>query len=179
MHVMAITVLALSTFGAGYALQQGAQDKDKFEGAPAAVRSAAMKLCEGMTIDKVKKETDKDIVTWEIESKGKDGSTRNVDLTDAGVVIAEENSMAIAQLPAAVQQAVAKAFPGGKLVSAEHVVKHAFEVVVEVDGKKHPVVVLPTGKLGGEEEGDEADDKGKEEKGKDGAKKQGDDKRGK
>jgi hypothetical protein len=86
----------------------------------------------------------------------KDGENKiDVDVTEDGTITGYEKGIDLKNLPKAVSDAAAAKHPKGTAKSAEAVysVKDGkdtlayYEVMVELDGKKHEVEVLPDGKL--------------------------------
>jgi hypothetical protein len=96
------------------------------------------------------KETDKDKVTYEIESTLK-GLSVDAVLTPAGEFVAIEREMKVGDLPAAVTRAVEAKYPKGKFEKAEEVTagdKVTYEVIVKTpDGKSVEVEVSKDGKV--------------------------------
>lgn len=152
--VMAL-VAGLTTPAAGQA-QKKEKEKDE-EGTeqsitrkemPAAVLAAFAKSYPKAKIIGYSKEVDEGKTVYEIEST--EGAThRDVTYAADGTLVSVEESMDLSAMPAAVQQAVNKKFPGGKITKSEKVTKGtavAFEFEIEFKGKTVEVVFDATGK---------------------------------
>jgi hypothetical protein len=137
--------------------------QDKQDGCPAPVSATAKKVLGDLTGAKIDKETEGGITTYEVAIKGKDGAA-SVDVAESGELIAYEHQVAEAAVPAAVRAAFAKQHPGAKLLLAEKVEKHSYELAFEVDGKKHGIEILPSGHVPAKGEEDEEDEKAEAEK---------------
>jgi hypothetical protein len=169
---MKCTVLLALGLGAGIAFQgvKPQDPQDKLKEFPAAVRAAAEKALAGATVTAADKEVEHGCVSYEINGKTKDGMAVSFTFTGNGELMVEERAMPTDKLPAAVAAALTKKYAGAKTLRAETVVKHLFEVVVEVDGKKHAVEVEANGAIvdsGGDEEADK-DESAKKDAGKEG-----------
>ena len=158
--------------GAGFVFQDpkpGQDPQDKLKEFPAAVRAAAEKALAGATVTAADKEIEHGCESYEVNGKTKDGIAVSFTFSGTGELMVE-GDYAADKLPAAIIAALAKKHPGAKTLRAETVVKHLFEVVVEMDGKKHAVEVQANGAIvdsGGDEEADK-DEEPKKDAGKEG-----------
>jgi hypothetical protein len=167
--VFAALGLAAGVGVSGYGIL-GHQDKQ--DGCPAPVSATAKKMLGDLTGAKIDKETEGGITTYEVAIKGKDGAA-SVDVAEGGELIAYEHQIAETAVPAAVRAAFAKQHPGAKLLLAEKVEKHSYELAFEVDGKKHAIEILPSGHVPASKgEEDEEDEKAEAQK-KEGGEKKG------
>jgi hypothetical protein len=95
------------------------------------------------------KETEKGVTYYEIESV--DGKmNRDLLYTADGKAVEVEESIAPGALPPAVLQALAKAYPGYKILKAEDLLKDGkklFELQIQVHDKKLAVTIEPGGKI--------------------------------
>jgi hypothetical protein len=116
---------------------------------PEAVLSAFKTAYPNAVIKGTAKEVENGVTLFEIESlDGKFG--RNIIYSTDGKVAEIEESIAPADLPAAVQQTLAKEFPVFKILTAETLTKGAvkqFELSIQVKDKKIGVTINPTGKI--------------------------------
>jgi uncharacterized membrane protein YkoI len=95
------------------------------------------------------KETEKGVTYYEIESV--DGKlNRDLLYTADGKAVEVEEAIVPGALPPAVLQALAKAYPGYKILKAEDLVKGGqkyFELQIQVKDKKIGVTIDPSGKI--------------------------------
>ena len=152
--VMAL-VAGLSTAAAAQA-QKKEKEKDE-EGheqsitrkeMPAAVLAAFAKAYPKANIIGYSKETENNQTTYEIESM--EGQLhRDVTYMDDGKLVSVEESIEVAEIPAAVKAAIDKKFPGGKITRAEKVTKGsaiAYEFEIEFKGQTVEIVFDAAGK---------------------------------
>jgi hypothetical protein len=93
------------------------------------------------------------------------GATRaELILAPDGKIQVEEQTLAMAEVPAAVREGLAKSrFGRAKVLRAERVTKSGndrrptYEIVVALDGKSYEVVFTPTGRIVGEERAEQDD----------------------
>lgn len=116
---------------------------------PEAVLSAFKAAYPNAVIKGTSKETEKGVTYYEIESV--DG-TLNRDLlyTADGKAAEIEEAIAASDLPAAVQQTLAREYPGAKVLKAEKMTKgnqKLFELQIQVKDKKMGVTIDPNGKI--------------------------------
>jgi len=116
---------------------------------PEAVLSAFKAAYPNAVIKGTSKETEKGVTYYEIESV--DG-TLNRDLlyTADGKAAEIEEAIAASDLPAAVQQTLAKEYPGAEVLKAERMTKgdqKLFELKIQVKDKKMGVTIDPNGKI--------------------------------
>lgn len=130
----------------------------QFADAPAAVKTAAIKLTPEKNIKKVTKETDEGVTLFEVEYTSADGKSMSADLSEKGDVLAIDTDIKPEALTEAASKAIKKAYPSGTIKGAESVQEFYYEVVVMADGKPHEVKVTATGEIKGHHQ-DEADEK--------------------
>jgi uncharacterized membrane protein YkoI len=116
---------------------------------PAAVLNAFKTAYPKAVIKGTSKETEKGVTYYEVESV--DGKlNRDLLYTADGKAAEIEEAVAPESLPAAVQQALTKAYPGCKILKAEALTKgpeKMFELQIQVNGKKQGVTIDPSGKI--------------------------------
>lgn len=116
---------------------------------PAAVLSAFQTAYPHAVIKGTSKETEKGVTFYEIESI--DGMMkRDLLYTADGKAVEVEEAMAPGALPPAVLQALAKVYPGCKILNAEDIAKGGqkfFELQIQVKGKKIGVTIDASGKI--------------------------------
>jgi hypothetical protein len=116
---------------------------------PETVLSAFKTAYPNAVIKGTSKEVEKGETYYEIESV--DGKTKRDLLYTADGKAAEiEEAITAADLPAAVQQTLAKEFPGYKVITAETLTKgdlKQFELQIQVGDKKLGVTIDPSGKI--------------------------------
>jgi hypothetical protein len=116
---------------------------------PPAVLDAFHKAYPKAVIRGTDKETEKGVTYYEIESV--DGKmNRDLLYTGDGKTVEIEEGLAPGALPAAVTQALAKAYPGCKVLKAEDLLKDGkklFELQILVKDKKIGVTMDPFGKI--------------------------------
>jgi len=116
---------------------------------PEAVLNAFKAAYPNAVIKGASKEVENGVTLFEVESM--DGTVgRNLIYTAQGKVNEIEEVIAPADLPAAVQQTLAKEFPGYKILTAETLTKGAakqFELSIQVKDEKIGVTIDPAGKI--------------------------------
>ncbi len=116
---------------------------------PDAVLSAFKTAYPNAVIKGTSKEVENGVTYFEIESV--DGKTkRDLIYMADGKVTEFEEAITAADLPAAVQQTLAKEFPGYKVITAETLTKGGikqFELQIQVGEKKVGVTIDPSGKI--------------------------------
>ena len=116
---------------------------------PEAVLAAFKTAYPNAKIKGTSTETERGVTYYEVESL--DGKMqRNLIYSAEGKVTEIEEAVSPADLPAAVQQALAKEFPGYKILTAETLIKGAvkqFELQIQVKDKKIGVTIDPSGKI--------------------------------
>jgi uncharacterized membrane protein YkoI len=116
---------------------------------PPAVLSAFKSSYPNAVIKGTSKETEKGITYYEVESV--DGKlNRDLLYTADGKAAEIEEAVLPESLPPAVQQALAKAYPGFKILKAEALTKgdqKLFELKIQVQDKKKGVTIDPSGKI--------------------------------
>lgn len=140
--------------------EEANEQKIELSAAPAAVRDMVAKALNGAAVKSVTREEDDGAVEYEVEYM-KDDAECSLTISEAGLMVEQEDAVSTASLPAAVAAAVAKECPGGTVVKAELARKHTYELKVIKNGKTREVVVTPSGEVeesGHEHEGDEDKD---------------------
>jgi hypothetical protein len=116
---------------------------------PPAVLSAFKTSYPNAVIKGTSKETEKGITYYEVESV--DGKlNRDLLYTADGKAVEIEEAILPESLPAAVQQALARAYPGSKILKAEALTKgdqKLFELRIQLKDKKKGVTIDPSGKI--------------------------------
>jgi uncharacterized membrane protein YkoI len=127
-------------------------EKEEAEGKevlPPTVLDAFKKAYPKAVIRGASKETEKGVTYYEVESV--DGKmNRDLLYTADGKAVEVEEAIAPGALPAAVVKALAKAYPGYKILKAEDMLKDGqklFELEIQVNGKKMGVTLDPAGKI--------------------------------
>ncbi|MDY3558845.1 hypothetical protein R5W23_006002 [Gemmata sp. JC673] len=158
MRTMFQTVAAVFTMAVVVAGGRAEDDKVPLDKLPKAVVDAVKAKFPKAELKEAEKGKDDGKVEYEITIK--DGESKiDVDVTEDGTITGYEKGIALKDLPKAVSAAAAAKHPKGTAKSAEvvYAVKGGkdtlayYEVVIELDGKKHEVEVLPDGKLKPEE----------------------------
>jgi DNA-binding beta-propeller fold protein YncE len=151
--VRMLCVLAVTVSLATPLAWSGQADKDRSKTMkvqlPAAVLEAFKAAYPEAVIKNTSKETEKGMIVYEIESV--DGMmNRDLLYTADGKAVEVEESVAAGALPAAVRQALKKAYPAHKLLKAEELTKDGqrlYELQIRHKGKSLEVTVDPGGKL--------------------------------
>jgi len=116
---------------------------------PPAVLNAFKTAYPKAVIKGASKETEKGVTYYEVESV--DGKmNRDLLYTADGKAVEIEEAVTPGALPAAVTQALAKAYPGYKILKAEDMTKDGqklFELQIQVKDKKIGVTIDPSGKI--------------------------------
>jgi len=116
---------------------------------PEAVLAAFKTAYPNAVIKGTSKETEKGVTYYEVESV--DGKlNRDLLYTADGKAAEIEETIAPETLPVAVQQALAKAYPGYKILKAESLTKEnvkQFELSIQVKDKTMSVTIDPQGKI--------------------------------
>lgn len=127
-------------------------EKEEAEGKevlPPTVLDAFKKAYPKAVIRGASKETEKGVTYYEVESV--DGKmNRDLLYTADGKAVDVEEAIAPGALPAAVVKALAKAYPGYKILKAEDMLKDGqklFELQIQINGKKMAVTLDPDGKI--------------------------------
>lgn len=123
----------------------------KLADAPQAVRDAIAKLTADKNIKQVSRETDDGVTIFEVEYESA-GKSMSADLSEKGDVLIIDTKITADSLTDAASRAIKKAYPKGTIKGTEAVQEFYYEVIVEVDGKRHEVKVTATGEVKGKEE---------------------------
>ena len=142
---MSALIFLLLNASAGYSQEQKIGKK----GVPKPVLSAFQNSYPKAVITGFSKETEKGVVVYEVESV--EGKThRDVTYAANGSVITIEESLAYADAPAAIRDAMAKDFPKARIIISEKVIKGSatqYEFLVSSGKKKLELVYDAAGKL--------------------------------
>jgi hypothetical protein len=136
------------------ALAAESEDKITMDKVPAAVQDAVKAYATGDEIKGIEN-SDVDgtkVIEFDIEKNGK---TSEVAFRPDGKLFSTEEAIAPADVPEAVQKAIAKKSKDAKADAPEKVVqegKVSYEVVIEKAGKKTEYTISPEGKILGKEE---------------------------
>lgn len=136
------------------ALAAETEDKTTMDKVPAAVQEAVkayataaeIKGIENSDVDGTK------VIEFDVEKGGK---TSEVAFRPDGKLFSTEESVALADVPEAVQKVIAKKSKGAKAETPDKVVqegKTTYEVVIEKAGKKTEYTISPEGKIVDKEE---------------------------
>jgi hypothetical protein len=117
-----------------------------FADAPEPVRTAILKLTPEYSIKKLTREEDDHRVVFEVNYDS-NGAKSSAEITEQGVVMELEKSVATSELPRAAADAIAKHFPNATVKSVTSVQQFLYEANVEVDGRMHEVKVNAAGKI--------------------------------
>jgi hypothetical protein len=116
---------------------------------PPAVLNAFKAAYPNAVIKGASQETEKGVIYYEVESV--DGKmNRDLLYTGDGKAVEIEEAIPPESLPAAVQQTLAREFPGYKVLKAEAMIKDGqklFELQIQVNNKKKGVTIDPAGKI--------------------------------
>lgn len=127
----------------------------EFKQAPEAVRSAIRKVTNIDAITELEQITREGISVYEVEYKRGDKSA-SLTVAASGEVIESEIEVSASQLPKAVRDAIAKKFPGAKIIGAEAVTFHVYDVVVETkNGKRRGIEILASGHFDDDDDDDD------------------------
>ncbi len=141
-----LTTLALGLVVLLWAQEQHEQQISR-KGVPAAVLAAFQSSYPNAKIKGYSKETDKGQLVYEVESE--EGTvTRDVTYTADGTLVSVEETVDTSALPAGVQAALDKNFPGGKIRKAEKITKSGvvtYEFKIKHNGRTTEVVFDPEG----------------------------------
>jgi len=167
LFISLLACVASATFQDRKEAPRAPAGEDKLDALPAAVRAAAIRWVGAGTIVAADKETEAGCVAYEVNARTRDGVALSFTLSESGELMIEERGIEVERLPQPVADALTARFPKARVLRAETLIKHRYEVVVEVDGKKREVEVMangmietPAAKSDGEES--EHDEQGKE-----------------
>ena len=137
-----ITYLAVVTIGAGLTwLAYGEGEKEKIVSwlqVPAAAQQTLKQHAPETAIQKIEKDDEDGKISYEFQIV-QGGKKSEITVTPDGKLLSTEEIVALADVPAAVRQALETQATGGKMGIVEKVTedgKTTFEVKVEKDGKK-------------------------------------------
>ncbi len=161
MLLILIPTLAVSVAALAWP-EQGEGDSEReariaLTDAPKAVQEAALKVTDAASITEVDKVTVAGIAVYDVEYK-RDGLKHSITFAAAGDVIETEDGIDASKLPAAVRSAVEKKFKGARIVAAESITLHSYDVIVMVEGKRRKVALFASGHIEDDDDEDEDDD---------------------
>lgn len=144
---------------------KGAEHEDDDESisldkAPPAVQAAVKKALGGNALDKLSKEDEDGQARYVAEFKA-DGVEHEVEISESGEVVEEEQDIDVAKLPDAVKRAVMKKHPGAKIAEAALKMaggKTSYEVEITAGGKSHEVNVSEDGTISPDKADDDKDE---------------------
>ena len=144
--LFSLSSLALSVFAD--------EEKIALDKVPAAVKEAVKKKFPKAEMKEAAKEVENGKTVYEISIK--DGETAiDVSLSDEGKILAIEKEMAVADLPAAVKDAVKTKYAEGMITKAEEITKEetvSYEVIVKNGDKNRELGIDAKGKITSDEE---------------------------
>jgi hypothetical protein len=136
--------------GQKHEAKDGDDDDDevpiKFADAPELVRTAILKLTPESSIKKLTREEDEHRVVFEVNYDS-NGAKSSAEISEQGLVMEIEKSVAASELPRAASDAIAKHFPNSAVKSVTSVQQFLYEANIEVDGKTSEVKVDAAGKI--------------------------------
>ena len=161
-YMLSILAAAVLTAGATFAMSPGAgQEASKEKGGdsersvkmselPAAVQQTVREQSRGAKIRGLSVETENGVTNYEVELKV-NGHTRDVLIDPSGVVVAVEEQVGLASLPAAVRTGIMQSAGGGRVVLVESISKgggvESYEAHVKRGRKTVEIKVGPAGQL--------------------------------
>jgi len=178
MRGILLAVVAMAVVGfAGLRAEDG-EEKVPLDKLPKAITDAVAKRFPKAKMVSAATELEDKVKVYEVTIKEGEVTT-DVTLTADGVITGFESSVAIADLPKVISDAVATKYPQGKMKSAETVTKikdgketmEYFEIILTSEGSEYEVQVLPSGKIKAEEKKPAEEKKGEKKPEKKGDKK--------
>jgi hypothetical protein len=122
----------------------------KMKDLPAAVQQTVREQSRGAKIRGLAVETENGVTNYEVELKV-NGRTRDVLIDPSGAVVAVEEQVTLASLPAAVKTAIERSAGGGRILLVESISKggvvEAYEAHVRRGRKTVEIKVGPDGQL--------------------------------
>lgn len=155
--LLAMVAMAMVGF-AGLRASEDGEEKVPLDKLPKAVSDAVTKRFPKAKMVSAATELEDKVKVYEVTIKEGEVNT-DVTLTVEGVILGFESSVAVADLPKPVSDAVATKYPQGKMKSAETVTKvkegketmEYYEVVVTSGADTVEMQILPDGKIKAEE----------------------------
>jgi len=99
------------------------------------------------------KEVENGVFYYEVEGKTGDFD-QSLKTTKNGIAVEFEQQIPVQELPAEILAVFNQALPGGKLVTSEIVCRFSYEIKAEINGEKHELEILPTGRVMSNKQGD-------------------------
>ena len=158
MRGILLALVAMAAVGFTGLRAEDGEEKVPLDKLPKAITDAVTKRFPKAKMVAAATELDDKVKVYEVTIKEGEVDT-DVTLTTEGVITGFESSVAIADLPKVVSDAVAAKYPKGKMTGAEAVTKikdgketmEYHEVVLTSEGSEYEVQVLPSGKVKAEE----------------------------
>ncbi len=158
MRGILLAMVAMAMVGFAMAHAADGEEKVPLDKLPKAITDAVTKRFPKAKMVSAATELEDKVKVYEVTIQEGEVKT-DVTLTTEGVITGFESSLAVADLPKPIRDAVAAKYPQGKMKSAETVTKvkdgketmEYYEVIVTSEGKDVEVQVLPTGKIKAEE----------------------------
>ncbi len=139
--------------------KDGADDAEEviaIDQVPAKAREALLKHANGARFTKIERERVRDIVFYEAEWMV-DGREHEAKVTADGALVELEEVVDARDVPAAVREAAAKAFPKSAKLEFEKKMIVIYEVEAKVDGKEREVLISMSGHVHGDRDDDDDD----------------------
>ena len=160
------TVLGLVGLGMVVGLAVAGDDNDDekiaLDQVPAAAREALLKLAGDAKITEVEREKEDGLVLYEAEWSV-NGKEAEASVTANGDLVEQEEEIDLGALPPRGKSVVAKKFPAGAKLECERVLMVVYEIEAKINGKEKEILVLPSGKILGHDDGDDGDEEDEEE----------------
>jgi len=124
-------------------------------GVPQAAADALRREAGGAALDRIEREPERGVDLYEAAWSAGDGTAHEAKVTADGALVEREESIALAEVPAAARAAIARRFPAGDV----QVVRKTW-ILYEAEGAGGELLVSPTGREvdEGDDEGDDDDD---------------------
>lgn len=132
-------------------------EKVSLDQVPAAARRALEMQAGGAKFTEIEREVEHGVTVYEAEWIDH-GTEHEVSVSADGELLEIEEIVPVEKVPAAVREAIAKHLGAGTKVVIEKTTVVYYEVEAKVDGKEKELYFSPTGRLHGDEGGEEADD---------------------
>ena len=158
MRGILLAMVAMAMVGFAALRAEDGEEKVPLDKLPKAITDAVTKRFPKAKVVSAATELEDKVKVYEVTIKEGEVTT-DVTLTIEGVITGFESSVAIADLPKVVSDAVATKYPQGKMKSAETVTKvkdgketmEYYEIVLTSEGSDYEVQVLSGGKIKAEE----------------------------
>jgi uncharacterized membrane protein YkoI len=144
-----VLLLSLTLAWSSSAADKETEEKVSLESIPAAAAKTLKEQAGNGKITSVSKETENGKTVYE-GTFTKDSRVHDVTVDEAGSIISDEEKITIAEAPAAVQTAVEREVPGGKVLKVERITeggKVNFEALVSGKDKREEIKFDERGKV--------------------------------